>query len=1030
MRARRATTRATVLAMTALAAATAVPTTAGAATAAPDSRFRQVSVPEGMTFTPASQQDTAKVKVILELAGDSVGDQIAAAALAGRTLSDADRTAARSRISNAQKSVVDVVQANGGQVLARYQDAYNGLAVKVARRDLAALRRTPGVVSVQAVGMHKIDNVTSVKFIGGNQAWSSSGVTGKGTKVAIIDTGIDYTHANFGGKGTKAAYADNDRTVIEPGTFPTVKVAGGYDFVGDAYAAEDPDHDVPKPDPDPLDCEGHGSHVAGSAAGRGVTDSGAGYRGPYDADTYKTDFKIGPGTAPQAKLYAYKVFGCAGSVDDAVIISALNRALRDKIDVVNMSLGSSFGSAGTAETDTVDTISKAGVMVVASAGNSGAGAYIQGAPASADRALSVAAVDARQSLDAAHAVFSKTSATLDLQNSNGADFPEGQTLPVKVLRTASGGISLGCDASDYTDVEGKLVVTMRGSCDRVARAKLGQAAGAAAVLMVDTSADYPPVEGTIEGVTIPFFGAPGTDAVKATLLAADGGTVTLTHTTISNPGFGKSASFTSAGPRNNDSAVKPDISAPGVSVVSTAVGTGTESATLSGTSMASPLTAGAAALVAQAHPKWMPERIKAALMNTASRSLLNDYATPIEGAGVVQVQKAVTTKSIVLAGKGQSTLSYGAEALAGSFSETRTMTIINTSDAALTYKIAATFNSAKLGASIKAPASVTVAAHSTKDVDVTLSLSKADAAALPDAEASLYGDLVTIRGNVTATPTTGGGRYTLSVPFLIAPRGLSDVDAGTPSAPVASSTTSYTTKLPVTNKGVHAGNADVYAWGRSSGRDSGIGAANDIRALGVQTLPGKALGGEDTDRSLVFAVNRYGALSTASSQEVDIPVDFDGDGKPERIVVGIDGGAFLDGAFDGRYISATVDLDGNVLNAFIADAPMNGSTVELPALASDLGLSNTNRKLAFSAQTFDLLGVDTDATGTAKYNAYKPSVSTGAFAQLAPGDAAKLSLTFAPKTAKAEGTAGWMVVTLDDANGAAQADLVKLPAVK
>ena len=152
-------------------------------------------------------------------------------------------------------------------------------------------------------------------------AWAGvNGVHGEGIKVAIIDTGIDYTHANFGGPGTVAAFdaaAASSAGPADPAFFgpDAPKVKGGIDLVGDAYNANDPDS-VPVPDSNPLDCNGHGSHVAGSAAGFGVLDNGTEYTGSYDNLTHVNNhFSIGPGVAPKADLYAVRVFGCEGSTN-------------------------------------------------------------------------------------------------------------------------------------------------------------------------------------------------------------------------------------------------------------------------------------------------------------------------------------------------------------------------------------------------------------------------------------------------------------------------------------------------------------------------------------------------------------------------------------------------------------------------------------------------------------------------------------------------------------------------------------------
>ena len=197
---------------------------------------------------------------------------------------------------------------------------------------------------MKPVGVYTHDNAVSVPRTQAPFAWAGvNGVRGEGVKIAIIDTGIDYTHANFGGPGTPAAYqvaflsdtAPADPAMFGPGA---AKVKGGTDLVGDDYDANVPAKATPAPDPNPLDCNGHGSHVAGSAAGFGVLANGSTYGGVYDQTIYSNfSFSIGPGVAPKADLYAVRVFGCEGSTD--VVIDAIEWAVDNDMDVINMSLG-------------------------------------------------------------------------------------------------------------------------------------------------------------------------------------------------------------------------------------------------------------------------------------------------------------------------------------------------------------------------------------------------------------------------------------------------------------------------------------------------------------------------------------------------------------------------------------------------------------------------------------------------------------------------------------------------------------------
>ncbi|MFJ2029029.1 S8 family serine peptidase [Streptosporangium sp. NPDC087985] len=1023
---------------------TVIPSPATADSPRP-SRFEHLEDAFNYTkFKPAALDPARQLKVLIQVSGTPVGDAVADAEEAGTSV---DKPSLRSSLQRKQQGVEQKVKSEGGKVLATYTDSFNGIAATIPVRSLAALEQTPEVVSVNPVRTFSRDNTAAATYIGAPQAWQDLGKTGAGIKVAIIDTGIDYTHANFGGSGNPADFEGNDGVVIKPGTFPTAKVIGGYDFVGDDYDGNDP-NSAPKPDPNPLDCDGHGSHVAGSAAGFGVDADGRTYTGPYDSTTHTRAFKVGPGMAPKASLLAYRVFGCDGSATEEVIVSAMERALKDGADVVNMSLGSPFGRLDEPSAQAVRTLTRAGVTVVASAGNSGPNAYITGAPAVAPSAISVAAFDvARNQLPAAK--ISADGVEVVAQNSNEAPLPSG-TLPIAVLRTSypSGPVSLGCDLADYAaypgGVAGKLVITLRGTCARVKRAILGQKAGAAAVAMINTDAAYPSLEGMITSdpdtgeaytVTIPFLGIKSTDRAAATAL--DGKSTTLSALTVPNPAYAQLASFSSGGPGNGTSSVKPDVTAPGVAVVSTGVGTGSGPATISGTSMASPMVAGVAALVKEAHPRWKPGQIKAAIVSTAdATSKIVDYTARVAGSGVVSVRQAVGASVVGETKHDAGNLSFGLQRMSGAFKQSEDFTIRNTGKASVTYDLAAAFNGQSYGAQVAvSPANVTVNGNSSRTVRVTLSLSAQAVAALPAAEDSNFGTVVHIQGAVTATPRKAAeGVYPLRAAFLLVPDAESKVSSSKPDK-YTPGNGGLVTSVKVKNDGKHSGAADFYAWGITDPADvKGAEGSMDIRAVGVQSLPGSELGGDDTDRALVFAINTRGRWSNASANEFDIPIDSNGDGVPDYFLVGADYGVVTTGSFDGRFATFVFTADGSLVDAWVATAPMNGGTLLMPVLASQVGLTEGASRFTYSAAGFSQVPEGlVDETESAVFDAFAPAISTGAYVELNPGASSTIQLTVDQARLAATPAKGWLVVTLDNRSGNNEVDQIgfgKLPAVK
>jgi subtilisin family serine protease len=181
---------------------------------------------------------------------------------------------AKINLRNEQANLLDRIRAldPNARVVASTQIVLNAVFVEVDAAALPKLAMDKDVMRIAPVGNYQLDLSETVPYIGA-AAVQAKGVTGRGIKVAVLDSGIDYLHADLGGSGDPAEFAGNDPTIIEPGTFPTAKVVGGYDFTGSSWP-----NTAEMPDPDPLDAGvggGHGTHVADIIAGKNGVAPGA-----------------------------------------------------------------------------------------------------------------------------------------------------------------------------------------------------------------------------------------------------------------------------------------------------------------------------------------------------------------------------------------------------------------------------------------------------------------------------------------------------------------------------------------------------------------------------------------------------------------------------------------------------------------------------------------------------------------------------------------------------------------------------------
>lgn len=635
--------------------------------------------PGAAVAAPDPVPDSDPVRVIIELdsptAADVVGEEEVAAA---RTATGPGAARARSAFAADYRAAVDTVEeAQGGVTswivrqgvpLDDTESVTGLLSAVVATVDadnLATVRSAPGVARVTEDAPARILGEANIPATGAPQVWERTDdagvpVKGDGRTVAIIDTGIDYTLDDLGG-----------------GFGPGHRVADGYDFVND--------------DADPMDDHMHGTHVAGivGAGGANLT-----------------------GMAPDVTLTAWKAMDAngGGTTEDLLLaLEAATNPLGDyPADVVNMSLGTPgdgtdpLGRASTAAT-------QQGVVVVAAAGNSGPYAQSVSSPAAAEGVIAVGAdttgvADPTLTLDPAR--HGDEPRPLDVTR-----FPLSANPPAEGITARLVDVGDGFDEEDYEkagDVRGAIVVlqsmvaTQLGQVQgpHLAQALMAEEHGAVGALLYTPSPTDPAGDdGAGPQGAANILAGGGFDLRRESLVMMNissaqyqtfksevlAGTVSGTVGSIDKTDT--ITSFSSRGP-SDAMTLKPEIVAPGYEIMSdipAEFGVDGDQYRMSGTSMAAPHVAGAAALLAQARPELTGAQLRASLIGSAQEleSDDDDLSPSGQGAGKLDVAAAVDQRVTA----SPDAVSLGLADMGPEPARTRTVVLRNSGDRAVTVRL-------------------------------------------------------------------------------------------------------------------------------------------------------------------------------------------------------------------------------------------------------------------------------------------------------------------------------------------------------
>ncbi|MFB7139536.1 S8 family serine peptidase [Gottfriedia sp. NPDC056225] len=596
-------------------------------------------------FSASELNSNADISVIVEFRSEPEKVAVLKAALKGKKITtsqakenvDQDHSTFQKDVNKLLPAVNSKSGKKSYKIMRSFKKAYSGVAMTLPANEVKKLLQSKAVKAVHKNATVTIEPPTKSEEGQGKEASLDSGAflsvdklhnegyTGKGVKVAVIDTGIDYNHPDLK-PAFKGGYdfVDNDNDPMET-TYNDWKKSNQPQFnqSGSAYYTE------------------HGTHVSGTIAAQAQNLNGP---------------KV-EGIAPDADLYVYRVLGPYGTGFEENIIAGIDQAVIDGMDVMNLSLGLQSNDPFSPTSTAINYAVLSGVVAVVSAGNSGPNAYTIGSPGAAALALTVGASSSPISVVKYSGKLNGVNTNYTLSNLYKDFTSELNVLNGKSLEIVDLGDGLEADYANK-DVKGKVAFVNTGTIGTQSKVVLAKKYGASVVIAYSNRPNEGPSNFVREDQRfIPTFSMSYEEGLAMKdQLAAGKHTLTFQNYKETFTDGDKLASFSSRGPTRENYDMKPEVTAPGVSVMSTvpAYVTNPDDTSnyqfaydrLSGTSMASPHVAGIAALLLQANPQLDPQDIKTILMNTA-KPLDGTYSVFEVGAGRVDPYRAIHTNTTI-----------------------------------------------------------------------------------------------------------------------------------------------------------------------------------------------------------------------------------------------------------------------------------------------------------------------------------------------------------------------------------------------